>query len=383
MYGNIGYVTAPGTPGDSDPSHYVNGNVPPPPPAGVITGRKYRDVSGNGLNTVAGPNSPADTPLAGVTVYLDLNNDGVKQSGEPSRVTDADGNYSFTGLALDATYNVREVVPEGWLRTFPTLSNVHTATLTAASPVDTNNDFANFETVCGPCTFSNVSFKIVHADGTSEVVSDLRGQTMEGDRITVTFWVDDAGSFTASFVSYTAPEPYFDADTASQQEIYEVVSGTFAQGGPYTLTISVPNSYYQVDFVCGPVIDRLGPAGSNIFYTPQHRLVSADNGGTHAPVANAGSVSGVKYKDLDGDGVRDSGEPGLKDWVIYVDADNDGVRDAGEYATVTRADGSYTISNLPTGTLLRVKEVQQTGWVATQDCRRPFTLGAGEDKTAG
>ena len=221
----------------------------------------------------------------------------------------------------------------------------------------------------------------MHADGTTEIVSDLRGQTTEGDRITVTFSIADPGSFVVSFVSYTAPDPYFDADHASQQEIYQVATGTFSQGGPYTLTVNIPNSYYQVDFVCGYVIDQLGPAGSNIFYTPQDRLKSADNGGTHPIVPNAGSFSGVKYNDLNGNGVRDGGEPGLKDWVIYVDADGDGQRDANELASVTGLDGSYTISNVAAGTYTgKLKEVAQAGWTQKQ-APGTLVLAPGQDMT--
>src|SRR4029078_2835220 len=42
--------------------------------------------------------------------------------------------------------------------------------------------------------------------------------------------------------------------------------------------------------------------------------------------------SGVKFNDLDGDGVKDAGEPGLAGWTInaYVDANGNGTRDTGE-----------------------------------------------------
>jgi hypothetical protein len=294
-------------------------------------------------------------------------------------VTGATGGYTFSNLA-PGTYYVREIVPTGWIRTGPATTDNYVVTLGAGQSV-TGQDFANYEMVCVPCTFANVSYKLIHPDGTNEVVSDLRGQTMEGDKITVTFWIDNPGSYTVSFASYTAPEPYFNASTASQQVIYDLATGTFSQGGPYTLTISVPNSYYQVDFVCGNVIDKLGPAGSNIFYTPQQRLLSADNGGTHAPIVGPASISGVKYNDLNNNGVRDGNEAGLKDWIIYIDVNGNGVRDASEPATVTKADGSYTITNLPAGSYNgKVREVAQVGWTQTQTAGN-FSLVAGQNKT--
>ncbi len=71
--------------------------------------------------------------LAGVTVYLDLNNNGLLDTNEPTQITASDnpntleidetGQYRFTNLT-PGTYIVREVVPEGYKQTFPTnLSN--------------------------------------------------------------------------------------------------------------------------------------------------------------------------------------------------------------------------------------------------------------------
>ena len=60
--------------------------------------------------------------------------------------------------------------------------------------------------------------------------------------------------------------------------MYQSVTQTFGPG-EHTLTVKLPGSNFQVDFVCGGVIQHLGPAGSNNSYTPQGRLISADNGG--------------------------------------------------------------------------------------------------------
>jgi RHS repeat-associated protein len=67
--------------------------------------------------------------LSGVTVYLDLNNNGTLDNNEPFRITaeddlntpdiDETGQYEFNNLPA-GTYIVREVVPEGFEQTFPT-----------------------------------------------------------------------------------------------------------------------------------------------------------------------------------------------------------------------------------------------------------------------
>ena len=77
-----------------------------------------------------------------------------------------------------------------------------------------------------------------------------------------------------------------------------------------------------------------------------------------------GSISGTKFEDYDGDGIRDAGETGLAGWTIYLDADNNNVLDAGEINTVTLADGSYSFLALNPGAYT-LREVAQAGWVQT------------------
>ncbi|MCA9145054.1 MAG: DUF5050 domain-containing protein [Planctomycetales bacterium] len=74
-----------------------------------------------------------------------------------------------------------------------------------------------------------------------------------------------------------------------------------------------------------------------------------------------GEIEGVKFEDLNGNGVRDAGEPGLAGWTIYVDEDDDGVFDIGEPSNVTASDGSYRIDNVLGGEH-NVREVLQNGW---------------------
>lgn len=85
-----------------------------------------------------------------------------------------------------------------------------------------------------------------------------------------------------------------------------------------------------------------------------------------------GRISGMKFNDLNNNGIKDNGEPGLAGWTIYLDTDNDGVLDPGEKTTVTGADGSYYFSVTPDGDKsdpdndpFYVKEVNQNGWVQT------------------
>ncbi len=73
------------------------------------------------------------------------------------------------------------------------------------------------------------------------------------------------------------------------------------------------------------------------------------------------AITGSMWNDLDADGVRDTGEPGLAGWTVYLDSTGDGVWDD---STTTGADGSYAFTRMHGGTYL-VSDVLQSGWSRT------------------
>jgi subtilase family serine protease len=83
-----------------------------------------------------------------------------------------------------------------------------------------------------------------------------------------------------------------------------------------------------------------------------------------AGVYQLATIQGQKFHDLDGDGVKDPGEPGLSGWTIYLDANRNGQLDSGEIFTVTDVNGNYTFTNLRPGTYT-VAEIMQPGWQQT------------------
>ena len=91
-----------------------------------------------------------ESALSGVTVYIDENQNGSLDTVEPFQVTSDDdpntsdvdeaGQYAFSNLSAE-TYTVREIVPEGFEQTFP-LSGEYTVDLSANSLVE-NINFGN------------------------------------------------------------------------------------------------------------------------------------------------------------------------------------------------------------------------------------------------
>lgn len=79
-------------------------------------------------------------------------------------------------------------------------------------------------------------------------------------------------------------------------------------------------------------------------------------------VIGGAAVPGLKFNDLDGDGARGAGEPGLAGWTIFADLDDDAARDANEPFAVSGADGTFTLAGLPTDRITKVLELPQADW---------------------
>ncbi len=84
-----------------------------------ISGLQFNDLDGDGHFEPG----LGETVASDVSVFLDLNDDGIFQpANEPSQLTALDGTFSFTGLAAD-DYRVRQVLPSGTRSTWPVASS--------------------------------------------------------------------------------------------------------------------------------------------------------------------------------------------------------------------------------------------------------------------
>ncbi|HEV3082964.1 MAG TPA: Ig-like domain-containing protein, partial [Gemmataceae bacterium] len=103
------------------------------PSSGEIHGTIWNDANGNGVR------DPGEAARPGVTVYLDLKQDGRLDPGDPSTLSAADGSYAFTGLDLGGTYVVAEMLPNSWQQTSPGSPPARTVTIPGV-PVTINFD---------------------------------------------------------------------------------------------------------------------------------------------------------------------------------------------------------------------------------------------------
>lgn len=146
---------------------------------------------------------------------------------------------------------------------------------------------------------------------------------------------------------------FVDANRNGQLDPGEISTTTAANGA---FTLPVASGTHSIVVI---------PRGDQVATTGVSKLVAAGSGsvlfGLHA-VNQA--VTGVKFEDLNGNGVRDPGEPGIEGVYIYVDLDRDGSIDLGEPRAITNSKGEYTLdwSRLQTGGTYHVREVVGPGF---------------------
>ncbi|MFW6171053.1 MAG: S8 family serine peptidase, partial [Planctomycetota bacterium] len=99
----------------------------------------------------------------------------------------------------------------------------------------------------------------------------------------------------------------------------------------------------------------------------------------------ASQIEGTVWNDMNGDGNRNSGEPGVADWTVYLDLNNNGTLDAGESSTVTDADGRYTLSVYEGPGTYTLAQVVKPNWDATfpTNGRHTVTINARGDTVTG
>ena len=288
---------------------------------GQISGTKFLDTNGDGVRQAGEPG------LAGITLFLDANANGVFDAGERTTITDANGNYLFTGVG-SGTYSVREIVPSGWTQT----------TINPAAVIMTSGG-----TLAGG-TFGN--FQLGQVNGTKFIDTNGNGIRQAGE------------PGLAGIVLF------LDANANGVSDGSEQTTTTDANGN-YLFTGVNPGTYSVREMIpSGWTMTTINPAaivvtsGSNLF------------GGTFGNF-QLGQIYGAKFQDINGDGVRQAGELGLAGITIFLDTNANGVFDAGERTTITNATGNYLFTNIGPGTY-NVREVVPSGW--TQSTANPAAV---------
>jgi hypothetical protein len=156
-------------------------------PAGVTAKIEITEAPGNYIyDSTTDSWRPGTLGLGGVTVYLDLNDNGVLDADEPTQITrfdnpdtpdvDEAGQYQFSDLN-PGDYTVRQVVPVGWAQFFP--GNGQYELSLKAGDIAQNIDF--FNTLTTDLQVDTVSTNVLAFDGqqltvTGDVSAEVSNQ---------------------------------------------------------------------------------------------------------------------------------------------------------------------------------------------------------------
>jgi len=297
---------------------------------GTVSGTKFNDLNGNGVRDAGEPG------LAGVTITRTGSiND---PTGAPlSLVTDASGNFSFT--VPFGTFTLSETVPAGFAQTAPPAPGTISSTINFAQRTSAGNLFGNRPLTA---TIGGVKFNDLNGNG----VRDAGEAGLSGVIIRVTDSVANVRTATTDGTGAFS----FTGLPAGAYVVSEVVPAGFVQTAP-----AAPGTFTQNL--------TAGQTAANLLF------------GNRAAV---GMVTGTKFNDVNGNGVRDTGEPGLSGVTIRLTDASSNVR-----TTTTDASGAFSFSDVAPGNYV-VSEVVPGGFVQTAPAAPgtiAITLAAGGNST--
>ena len=307
---------------------------------GSLAGHVYLDPNNNGLMDLG------ETGIAGVSLRLT----GTSAGGSVIDVTvttAADGSYTFDNLpnANGSGYTLTETQPGSYLDGKHTAGSgggsVTVPNVIGAIPFSAATAFTAYN--FGELQAASLSGH-VYRDDNNDSVQDP-GEALAGVTLTLT-GTDDQGTAVNLAMTTAADGTYGFTDLRP------------SNGTGYTLAETQPTGYGNFTGATGTMVGTVagtttGTAALN--QTSGILLGSGQSGLDYDFREKASSLSGFVYDDLNNDGVKDSGEPGIANVTVTLSG-------AGTGTTTTAADGSYRFDGLTSGTYT-VTETQPTGYL--------------------
>jgi uncharacterized delta-60 repeat protein len=284
---------------------------------GDLLATVYLDTDGDGSQ------GSSELSRVGHRVFLDVNQNGVADPGEPAEVTNEDGQALFSGLA-PGVYAVRA---EHLLD--------HQFSSPAGGVVDATVWSGAGATVSFGLTRRGSVSGSLYDDANGNARWDLGELPLAGRTVTLT-------AVGSANTQYSA--------VSNSLGMYRA---TGVLPGRYLLRATAPADWVQTD-----------PGGGGT------RLVSVDAAGLVAGVdfglqqVAPGVVTGQVFIDADGDGVRGTDESAAADRTVFVDANGNGQFEITELSATTDASGDYTLRGLPAGTH-EIRLAPRGGWDQT------------------
>ncbi len=299
---------------------------------GSLSGKVYRDLNQNGV-----PN-PGEVGIGSVTVTLTGTPTGASAITPVVIATAPDGTYTFPDL-LAGSYTVTETQPSAFGDGLDTAGN--------AGGTVTNDVIGSVALAAGqgataynfgevPAFVSGIVFVDANRDSTKNT-----GESTLGG-ITVTL-KDSSDAIVATTTTLPDGSYMFANITADNYTVEETQPAGYGSSTPNSQPVTVPTG---------------GLAGVNFGET-------------------SSSVAGAVFVDVNKNGIRDAGEPGIAGVSVTLTGNDAGGTPVVRTLT-TAADGSYSFDSLLGGTY-RIEELQPTGYSDGDDTMGSIAAAALRD----
>lgn len=281
---------------------------------GKVSGYKFNDLNGNGIDD----NEPR---ISGVLITLKSIPSGIEDSVE----TDDQGKFLFKKLP-NGKYKICETLPEATPPWTPTTPKCVKVVLKGKAP-HMKVRFGNKQVEAPKGSISGKKFNDFNRNGSM----DDGEMGLSGWTITITGITNP--SFEDSAVTGNDGSFSFTNLPLGQYQICETPQVGWTNTTPTCV----------IKELTAQVLSLTALFGNRQVETPR------------------GSLSGMKFNDLNGNGTLDQGEVGLGGWIITLNGITDPTF---EDSTVTGNSGAYSFIDLPLGTY-EICEVAQSGWLNT------------------
>ena len=352
--------------------------------SGAITGYVVSDTNKDGKW------SRDELGIAGREVWIDVNGDGDIDDTEPYAITASNGKYAFTGIGA-GTYEIRQVLPDGWMQTNASSNGALIANLRDGQTLG-GKDFLTIAGATPPAPTngpesppaSNPSPAPVPPREPPVVVPPASGSaTFTG------YVVNDTnadGKWSRDEIGIANRIVYIDSNNNGgfdngERSAITASNGKFIfsniAGGTYALRTVLPNGWRQTNPANGAAMmvnvadgQTLGGRDFGVIndgtVTPPPAPAPIPTPTPTPPPSSGGTavISGYVVNDTNKDGQWSRGEVGIAGRTVFIDANNNGQLDAGETSVTTANNGKFILSQLLAGTYT-VREVLPSGWRQT------------------